>query len=520
MKDFLWASGSIVSAPKGLVAADGRADLYVDNPAEIGPNGFVLSRAIFGQDGQDRTLSALSAGLNKNAKASLLKMDGHFALVRPDIDGITIATDIGGSIPVYVASSERKAVVGTKPDLVAREFGSEAIDTLSVHDFALNGTICHPFTWFREVRALNPASLTIVGHDGVKSSYYWTPKSEPEHSIDAAAPQLLNLLCGALAKVTDGHQHVGIFFSGGHDSRVVAACLPKNIRKSAYIFLREKNREYNLARLAAKLIGVDLHMIPLENDSYIRDLEARQSLVGPGVDTATMHAFGVRHSMPADLTYFGGWTSDTILKAHYERKKTKYQSRGPYQDDLTRRHKGRMASLRPLTRSGDSYQWQRYWPLSVHEHYGHFASSRRIYDMVEPFMFSSVFKIAAGCSLADKMSGRLFANAFTKKLGISGYIPRSGGEIIGLDERESRFAAPIVSALFAFNDHVLTPAAVQGPWSGPLRGVRLQTLFALECRQALLEFDNGSLAQLVAHQILQGKKPSMNRLLQIGEAIT
>lgn len=420
---------------------------------------------------------------------------GHFALVSTSGRKARILTDCGGSIAVYYGSRNGRTVVGTNISEVGIALGAEP-DCASVYDFVANGAICHPYTWFSGVRVCDPGSLTIIECDAhARSTAYWRPSEERWLRAKEGAVLLRETMARSVMEAVSSGP-VSMMFSGGEDSRVLAALI-RSIERHPFIFLRAKNREYDLARSAAALLGMRLSLLPMPADHYVRDLTEKQSRVGLGIDLAHAHCYGFHELMGGERTTVGGWGSDTFLKGHYlaqyngrpsfGQTTTNWNVETPSPEVAERRSRRLAELLAFLPRT--AYDWDRYWPLSAHEHYGHFAASRRLLPMVEPYLFSEVVQISALLDPQRKIDFSTMRHAFGSQLGLAGFVPRSGGRIPRLSSKRNRALSGLVMRALQLHEKFLRPNVDQEPWIVPEEPVPLATLAA-----ALRDWDEGKLS--------------------------
>lgn len=441
---------------------------------------------------------------------------GHFALV--SICGRTarVLTDCGGAIAVYYGSRNGRTAIGTNISEVGQALGAE-VDKASVYDFIANGCVCHPYTWFSGVRVCDPASLTIIDAEraAVRSSAYWRPSEDRWMPIEEIAPILRNTMTTSLLTAI-GAGPISIMFSAGEDSRVLAA-LTRSVEREPYIFLANKNREHDFARVAAAALGMKLNWIRVEPGHYARDLPEKQRRVGLGIDLAHAHCYGHHRIMPTNRTTVEGWGSDTFLKGAYLTQHkgrprlgqtvTDWITQTPSPEVAERRQK-RFAELHaylPLT----AYDWDRYWPLSAHRHYAHFAASRRLFPMLEPFLFSEIVQIGALIAPERKLDFSAMRLAFGGSLGLSGYLPRSEGRIPRLGHRGNLAAYPFVRLAMKIHKKLIRRGVPQGSWSG-----REDPVAIGEIALALRDWDNGCLSQWAL-----AKPPVGLRLTQVQTAL-
>ncbi|SEO97976.1 asparagine synthase-related protein [Aquisalimonas asiatica] len=387
---------------------------------------------------------------------------GHFAVlaIHHDSGAVVYVTDLMEAIPVYRAELGESVVVGTHVDAVAQVAGRDSVDPASVLDFLISGTIAPPATWFQGV-AVAAAAAVAVAEPGShwREQLYWTPDEAaraPFASLAEAAEALAALMDDNVRLALDGRERAGALVSGGEDSRVIVG-LAKRHREQldGVTFLERMNREGRLARSAMKALGCSVRLCPRERDYYLRHLPLRRALVGSGLDVRHTHAVNLLPTGEWDVV-LGGLFADTLFKAdkaryeparHVRNVRVSKNRLSPDQgfgwprsaapelfkpelfdevESRRRRHFDALQQHRP----GSAYGWRTVWPAGAcHGSLPHFAACRRLVNMQEPFAYNNTVAFAASLPDAMKLEGELYRRAFTRAMGLSGWIPRISGRV-------------------------------------------------------------------------------------------
>jgi asparagine synthase (glutamine-hydrolysing) len=104
------------------------------------------------------------------------------------------------------------------------------IDAEAVHRAFSFGWVFGDVTWVRGVRLLPPRSLTVVDREGMRTEETWTwskIRPIPESSDRREVVRELTALLKRSVEVRCGDERIGVFLSGGLDSRAVAAAVPR-----------------------------------------------------------------------------------------------------------------------------------------------------------------------------------------------------------------------------------------------------------------------------------------------------
>ncbi len=369
-------------------------------------------------------------------------LSGPFAVLILDkaTGMLEVITDLMSFIPVFETEAEGRMVIGTHVDAVARAAGCvERVDPVSVADFILNGYVTYPHTFYQGVRQLAPASVhkrsSMFPAAGL-SEHYWTPEEMTAFSsVEHAASELVVALRSYIQAVTEGMPRVGLFLSGGEDSRMILSLLPPHCDRDAFVFLDGMNREGKVAKKVAERLGARFRFHVRSPTRYLEMLPACADLVGSGAEFAHAHTYG--YQVEAGLTQydavFGGFCSDALLKGARIRKlKVPHSLRFlPGVKDRSFSHTAACKAnyVQPAIRNAleqrhwshhewisrfrpnSAEEWFELWPISMNFNSPNIHANRRLFRSFEPFMSNRVVKIAASVPQHWKLNRRLFQRA-------------------------------------------------------------------------------------------------------------
>ena len=378
-------------------------------------------------------------------------LDGPFVVIVVDKvhARVTSVTDLMMFIPVYEHLDNDGIVLGTHVDAVASVSGKgNAFDEASLVDFILHDVVTYPYTAYQGILQLAPAaehSYIGLGEGSARKNQpnvYWEPvEGTAFGSIDEAADALRSGLQNYVSRVTQGLDHVAQFISGGEDSRALAGLLPAELKRDAYIFLDNMNREGRIAEKVSAAYGTSFNPRYRSLSYYLDILEDASSLVGLGHQYEHAHALGF-HTDCGLTEYpavFGGYLCDSLLKGVYARKPRIYEKlpfleRVPFlpqfaqsgelrsrplksaifRPDLLgdvecrrRSHLERVSAIRPST----AHEWFVLWPMTMRTAISNFYSTRRLFASYEPFMSHTVVKVSSSVPITWKLNRRLFWRA-------------------------------------------------------------------------------------------------------------
>jgi asparagine synthetase B (glutamine-hydrolysing) len=363
-------------------------------------------------------------------------------------------------IPVYYTtlkySKEKAHVIGTHNDVTAKAAGRETdIDFTSVTDMLLNSSIVFPYTFHEGVFQLFPAAIYNYGLNNPEEETlpdtYWRPVEQHIFkNINEAAFCLRESLLTTVEQITDGLSEVGLFLTGGEDTRVILSAIPKDVKKEALVFLDSLNREGEIARRTANVHKISLKTgIRLET-YYLDNMKAAIALLGSQFNFTQLHTYMFHSSL--GLTHYpavlGGFGADGLIKGEEIPVKTFKAGKhilfssllqgsavnsnsfntsifsSNFVEEVNMRHQNHSRMVQNF-RECSFNEWKNYWPITNKEFYANFAGNRRLFRSFEPILHTSIIKILASVPQEWKINRRLFHKAFKPLLKKTWQIPHS-----------------------------------------------------------------------------------------------
>ncbi|MGQ4880219.1 hypothetical protein ACOJCM_16765 [Billgrantia sp. LNSP4103-1] len=419
------------------------------------------NRFLTGNDDQAGT-KAILAHWKRGAVDWSEDLSGPFVILIIDklTHRVTCITDLMMFIPVYRFQRKPWLALGTHVDALAGACGLETnFDEASLVDFILHDVVTFPYTAYRQIRQCHPATLHVFRlRQGaalhLERVPYWQPvETAPFRHLGEAAEALRDGLEGYIERVTDSMGRVAQFISGGEDSRVLAAMLPKRLERDSLIFLNSMTRE---GRIAAKVAAAsESRFLPDYRDElhYLFILPEASRLVGSGHQYIHAHALGFhgRHGLADYEAVFGGYVSDTLLKSRSARKpplarffsflpqwplpgETRTQ---PVRSrlfpahllrEVTRRrreHFHEVSAMRPQS----AHEWFALWPMTMRLGISNLYSNRRLFRSYEVFMAKEAVKVSAACPTRWKLNRKLFLAAFAPYLKQTRFLLHADGRL-------------------------------------------------------------------------------------------
>lgn len=362
-----------------------------------------------------------------------------FLVINKTTKDINCVTDLMSFIPVFIYQDKTDAMLSTHVDVLARISGQQRkLDFISQVDFILHGLVTYPYTFYKNIRQIAPASIhTLKAGSYIFKHYsYWLPSENQQfRSINETANYLRNSLQNYVNSITEEMSIIAQFLSGGEDSRTLSALLPQKSQRDAYIFLDNMNREGKLANKTANAYGAKFILATRSVTHYIDILPACADLVGSGVQFHHVHTFGF-HKICKLYEYsavFGGFMSDTLLKGLKIKKipftnrfnflpqikQKKFSSANQlcnsvfsYEvlSEVTNRRRNHLEFIKEF-RNESAEEWFYLWPITMQTEIPNVHGNRRLFKSYEPFMCKEVVKISASSPQNWKLNRRLFHKA-------------------------------------------------------------------------------------------------------------
>lgn len=388
------------------------------------------------------------------------KWEGNFGAFKRSEDGnyAVVLTDPAGSVPVYYRWAEGKwAVAWKSAELASTENDFFSVDPVSAGDFILNETVCYPMSLFRGVTAAAPGSVTILTPTGASIKKYYEPREESGDGINYLAEELRESLISAIQDNVAGNKKVDVLFSGGEDARAVVSLLARDHDIRLWCFSDSENRETKLARRAAVALGYKIDVMIRPEGFYKKEVEERVRAVGGGFDVRHTHVFGeLADAVREADVLLGGNGADALLKTtRMANVSRRFGGVGPERiagsfegpvgvagreryallrrdvgEEVERRrseHHERLRRIRPKTAG----TWHTLWPLGTQRNtYAHYLACLLVGPkVVEPFMDSRVFKVAARVPEQYRVDRKIVHAALAREMGAAGWVPTSSGRI-------------------------------------------------------------------------------------------
>ncbi|MFD1862014.1 hypothetical protein [Planococcus chinensis] len=366
-------------------------------------------------------------------------------------------TDLMSFIPVFAYQHSADVMISTHVDVLGRVSEQQYnIDIVSQVDFILHGVVTYPYTVYQRIFQLQPASVHSAKANSkkIESEFYWIPKESMNYArINDAANDIRIALESYVSRVTEGMTVIAQFISGGEDSRALSGLLPKKLKREAFIFLDDMNREGKRAKKAADAYGAHFNLATRSKFFYLEILPSSTKLTGSGAEY--IHAHTLKFYKSCGLTeypaVFGGLYSDDILKGECIEKmmektrlpfipqiKSRFPSRSnkircslmkeEVLNELSRRREAHLDLVKSF-RENTAEEWFELWPSSMNWVLPSLHVNRRLFRSYEPFMANDIVKISASVPQNWRLNRRLFLKTTKPYLEQAKWLFHSDGRL-------------------------------------------------------------------------------------------
>jgi asparagine synthase (glutamine-hydrolysing) len=283
---------------------------------------YVELRDELGRD-QFRTTSDTEVILRAYAKWGMDAVDhlrGMFAFALWDETkrALFVARDRFGMKPLYYATVDGNLVFASEAKALIPFLPSVTTDPQGLRDYLTFQFCLDGKTLFSGIRELPPGHTMEVRDGVVRVRRYWDVYFEPDfgHTSRYFEEELRGLLADSVDVHLRADVPVGAYLSGGFDSSIVAALAADRSEPGMLVFngrfaLGERFDESEYARALADDRGLELHVIDIDVDDFIRNIRRviyhlDFPVAGPGAFSQFMVSAGARQHRKVVLGGQGG----------------------------------------------------------------------------------------------------------------------------------------------------------------------------------------------------------------------
>jgi len=209
---------------------------------------------------------------------ALTDLNGGYCIViyEADKSQLTLCTDRLGVYPVfgYQINNPNRLILCTHPDVLANTIPQGwSLDMVTLAEQLHTGQGVHPHTFYQEIKELDSGTLYTWNFQKEQFDFcrYWSPEPNPDANYNSS--ELVIELADILHKAVERRTQpiigkVGVFLSGGTDSRVsLFAATNRNDLTGITLFDGE-NRELDVAKQLAEQAQAKHLLIQRDLDYY------------------------------------------------------------------------------------------------------------------------------------------------------------------------------------------------------------------------------------------------------------
>jgi asparagine synthase (glutamine-hydrolysing) len=198
-----------------------------------------------------------------------------FAIWDANKKELILARDRIGQKPLVYAEIQNHFLFASEPkSILASGIFNPQVNPLGLHSIFSYKCVPYPYTMFKAIYKLPPASVMVVNENGVKIDKYW--KIQLLHKVDMdigeAALKLEDLIDESVKMQLLGDVPIGAFLSGGIDSSLIATHIslntPNRLKAFTVGFENDavKDREFYYAESVAKRYNFEHRKITVDDD--------------------------------------------------------------------------------------------------------------------------------------------------------------------------------------------------------------------------------------------------------------
>ena len=216
-----------------------------------------------------------------NQNPDLEILDGQFLIffINKIKNEISIINDRFASFPCYWYDSKSRFISSLCFSDIVNKLGSAPkFDNLIFFELIYLQKIQYDQTLHPKIKFLLPSSCLKVSKNKLNISCYWRQdfKKENYSNLNEAGELFSKLLEKSISNKTN-NKKVGIFLSGGHDSRTILGFLDK-INTKSYTVSFSDNYEVSIARRLSNVKNIDHDFIKLDDDHFASNIEIMSQL--------------------------------------------------------------------------------------------------------------------------------------------------------------------------------------------------------------------------------------------------
>jgi asparagine synthetase B (glutamine-hydrolysing) len=383
---------------------------------------------------------------------------GHFAIlmIEKSAGEIKIITDINNFVPIYISKDINNLIqISSHPDVLAITSDElNNIDKVSIGDFLKYLTVTFPFTFYKGIRQLNPASEYQINKKEIVCKPYWSPENEElQDDIDKSARKFRSILISNIKRMSMNQDRVGLLMSGGEDSRVVGSITSDFTKVEGRTITGSLNRETRIASQISGKIGINWQPIVRQEDHYFIHLDSSILLSGSHNEFMHAHLNGISKLFPSNLRVFGGLMADSYFKGYnyqmrfdhtgkfFVRNKINWENRKVFTvikiperiDKLIEKRRVEYNHFLRNKFPKKYLTWHWLFPSSNGTAITNLYVNRRLFHSYEPFIDAKLFRLAISIPEKWKINGSFYHKALKPIFKRTKFIFHTSGILPYLD---------------------------------------------------------------------------------------
>jgi asparagine synthase (glutamine-hydrolysing) len=209
------------------------------------------------------------------------KLDGSFVLVIYDMtnDKIIIANDRHGLRPFYYTKNENKCVFSAEvKGILKDEAFKKEVDHEAVADFFAFGRILGDKTLLKGIKLMPPSSIMTWSRNKISIEKYWDfdfqEKYDPNLNEEYYVDKLAILFRKSTERRTKGKHRIGVFLSGGMDSRLIVSAIDREFYPiCTFTYGVKGGDEANIAKQVSENLGTKHKFLEIRRDYLVEFAE-------------------------------------------------------------------------------------------------------------------------------------------------------------------------------------------------------------------------------------------------------
>tara|TARA_B100001175_G_C19493472_1_gene633925 strand:+ start:332 stop:2188 length:1857 start_codon:yes stop_codon:yes gene_type:complete len=211
----------------------------------------------------------------------LSKIEGMFSFVIYDKinNKCILVRDRFGIKPLYYFENKDYFLFSSEIKPIINYNEKVNFDNKGFADFFLKQNMDHEGqTFFQNIKSVKPANYILITEKKIIQKEYWDlVKEEEKISFDDAKKKYFNLLEDSVSKHLISDRNIGLNFSGGTDSTILATLMRSKInyplKTYTYDFENNNNSEANLVKKLTKKLNLKNSLSLLNSKSVIDEID-------------------------------------------------------------------------------------------------------------------------------------------------------------------------------------------------------------------------------------------------------